>query len=426
MSLRAGCTRNDVDARGRSVRPNPQHPKHGAAAFTALLVVRHRELLEVAVPLLTRANFEVDLVTSPDLAEGVSSCRAVHLAYACDQIAALLEQILLHCAYDLVVLGDDDLLSKVLDSPLSPELKQQILPVVSLAEAGHLYSKIGLSRQLAAAGIRTPRFETAASEAELFSASRRIGFPLLVKLDRSGGGAGVFCCRSPSDLAAALSKIQYPVLVQAFVEGEVIDLSGFYQAGRLVHFMYSRFEKTVGGAFGPSSLRTYYQLGTLEPAIFAELERLGRALGADGFVSVTAIQSASDGQRCFIEADMRPNVWVDYGRHVGNDAAAAIAGYFERGETLRCPQPLQAGYPESAVLPFPPRLRLLELLGNAHGCWRYMDGPSHVAVLSLRQVNEQMARAAAKLLKPWLPQPAWAVLKSGRRKIRRWLAAAVS
>lgn len=389
----------------------------GTARFKALLVVRRRELIDAAVPLLRRADFDIDLVTSLDIDEGISSCRAVHRVNAPDQIPALLEQILLQSAYDLVVPGDDELLINVLNSLLPSELKRQILPIVSLSDAGHLYSKIGLSHRLTAAGVLTPRFESAASEKELFSACGRIGFPLLVKLDRACGGAGVFYCNSPSELAAGLSKYQYPVLVQAFIEGDVIDLSGFYQDGLLVHFMYSRFQKTVGGRFGPSSVRRYHQLGILEPQVFSELKRLGRALGADGFVSTTAIQSARDGQRYYIEADMRLNVWVDYGRYIGNDAASAINGYFVRGETLRHPQPVHAGYPESAVLPFVPRLSFLELLTNAHGCWSYMEGPSDFALLSLRKVEERMAWAAVKLVKPWLPHPAWMALKGGCRKI---------
>lgn len=61
------------------------------------------------------------------------------------------------------------------------------------------------------------------------------------------------------------------------IQGVELDLSGFYQNGKLIHFSYSKIEK-VSGKFGASALRTYVQLTHLQKYIFNELDLLGKAL----------------------------------------------------------------------------------------------------------------------------------------------------
>lgn len=96
--------------------------------------------------------------------------------------------------YDWIIVTDDQTLKELLDSDLSLDEKLRVLPVLKQENFSHIYSKIGFSKVLSAAGISTPPFSVARSKDEASRLAHQLGFPVLIKQDSSGGGAGVYEC----------------------------------------------------------------------------------------------------------------------------------------------------------------------------------------------------------------------------------------
>ena len=99
-----------------------------------------------------------------------------------------------------VVLSADGQLRSVRDLALAPADQVRLLGVTGPEHLDHVGSKVGLAQALARAGVPQPAFRPAAGIEGLPAACAEIGYPLVVKVDRSGGGEGVFVCRSPADV----------------------------------------------------------------------------------------------------------------------------------------------------------------------------------------------------------------------------------
>ena len=270
----------------------------------------------------------------------------------------------------LVVPCDDDLVRQVRNAALDDATKCRLLPITGPEHLGHVGSKVGLARALEKAGVAAPRFAVVESADALVAACEGLGYPLVVKVDESGGGEGVFACGSRAEAEAlAARSLRLPLLVQEFIDGDLIDLSGFFRGGRPVHFVYNRYMTTVGSRFGVSILRRYTQLSALDRQVFDDLVHFSQALGLDGFVNISSLRRSVDGRLLFIEADLRPNAWVEASRIFGDDPAPAIRSVFETGRVLTWPPPRQPG-PTTVDLPYPFRLQIWEILTNRHGVWR--------------------------------------------------------
>lgn len=382
----------------------------------ALLIGQNYELTLAALPLLKRSNFEVDLIAISSEAIQSDLLRRVHSLDSINLLAKLLLSLSAGVEYDVVVVGDDVTLLDILKLNISDDVKTKFLPIASLDKAGHLYSKIGLSKLLQESKVNTPIYGVAEGFDELLSCSNKIGYPLMLKIDSSGGGAGVFECHSDVDVLSHKEELSYPILIQKLVEGDTLDLSAFYQNGELVHFTYSKFEKVIGGKYGPSSLRRYWQLACVESSVFEELRVLGKTLGADGFVNVTAIDSVCDSKRYYFEADMRPNVWVDYGKFIGNDAAIALRDYFSIGKPLTCPQPFNTVFSDSALIPYLPRLTLSEVFLNKYDCWSYLPGNLRISNYLVASSLQGICVLACRIFKPYVPNLLWLRMRFIYRK----------
>lgn len=271
----------------------------------------------------------------------------------------------------LVVPCDDGLVRDVRDAAIDGAKKCRLIPLTGPGHLGHAGSKVGLARALAAAGVPSPRFAVVESSAALVAACEEIGYPVVVKVDESGGGQGVFRCGTRAEAEALRARgLRLPLLVQEFIDGASIDLSGFFRGGRPIHFVHNVYLKTVGSRFGVSTLRRYTQLADLDRDVFDGMVLLGASLGLDGFVNASALRRPGDGRLLVIEADLRPNVWVEASRLLGDDPAPAIRSAFEEGRVLIWPPPRLPATPSMVDLPYPFRLRAWELLTNRHGVWR--------------------------------------------------------
>ena len=337
----------------------------------ALLVGQSADLMRAVPFLLSRAGFEVDVFATDWIYQSKFILNYEIFPNKSEFLQKLSEKNLK--IYELVVICDDTTLSDVVKLDIDLEKKLKLLPVTQEKDFKHLYSKIGLSQVLSEAQILIPDFVVAKNFNEMFEAAHRLGYPLMVKVDSSSGGGGVFECKSFADLELIDPELlKSPLLIQKKIEGEELDLSSFYREGKLISFDYSKIVKAVK-KFGPSSIRLYEQLSNLDESVFLQMQKLGEVLGADGFANVVAIKSAQDGKIYFLEADMRPNVWVDSAKFVGEDWALRIANWFNEGLTLQYPQAIRENYSKELLIPFCFRIPILEVLCNRHNVWRFIS-----------------------------------------------------
>ena len=370
----------------------------------------HYMIVLEAASLLKRAGFAVDLVTNNPVSKNLRSINQCTLVDSADDVPRVALARSRIVAYDLISVMEDFTLMKIAKSNLSDDEKLSLLPVTKQENIRHIGSKIELSLVLRQEGIKTPNFSVARDKIELNKGIKEVGFPAFVKIDFSGAGDGTFECNNQADLDTIGNGIHvWPVLIQEKINGYEIDLSAFYQNSKPVFFSYSTAKGRTRGKYGPTSLRLYSQLGTVETAIFDEMRRLGRAIGASGFVNVSAIHS-DDGHLYFFEADMRPNAWINFPRFFGDDPAVRTARYFSHKDAITLPYPVHPDFPDKIVLPYFSRIRLWELMINRYKSWSYLPD-TDLFIVAYTVVNEEIKNLMRALIKPLVPDRLWSRLK---------------
>ena len=375
----------------------------------ALVYGRAGYRMESTSRLLQRAGFTVDVIV---INEGM-----IRLRYANDIMIVksshdLIDELVREPAvdYQLYVPTDDAILREINSSNLPIEKKINFLPIINKENLSHIYSKIGLAQVLENNQICSPKYSIAFNKQDIFDSVKTIPFPLFVKIDSSGGGTGTFECKCDADIEK-LCDLVFPVLIQEKIEGELLDLSGFYQQGKIVHFSYSEMLVSKGNVFGPSVVRKYSKREYLDPRVFETLSTLGSALGANGFVNTTCIKSHSDGKLYFIEADMRPNAWVEYSKYLGDDPATYIRNCFEKNEFLLNATSTSCCFSEQGmVLAYLPRLDVMSILFNRYNCQQHYDDYEGLRYIRQR-LFEWVASCAVRYVKPHVPLLVWSILK---------------
>jgi len=324
---------------------------------------------EILSQTLKKANFEIDLI----IIESKNYKKSLRNKFnSANTLKELLNTLSVNFIYDLVVLLDDKTVADVSKLDLLDNIKIKFLPIASIDKILYLSSKIGLSNLLKKNKFNTPSFEVVQNENGLESCANKVTYPLMVKIDFSSGGQGVYKCNSYEEILSYKEKYSYPLLIQKYILGDVIDLSGFYQKEQLIHFTYSRLEKSYPNKYGPSYLRTYYQLSCVESTVLKELINLGKIISANGFTNVTAIYSKSDNKRYYIEADMRPNAWFDFGKFMGNDLTFALRNYFTNRQILTEFASLKTSLPKFKTIPYYERMKFFQVFINKFQCWDYI------------------------------------------------------
>lgn len=332
-----------------------------------LLVGKFYQCAWMLPELLARAGFSVDVITCSPLMRSskyVQQCFVVKDS----ESAAILAFEQRGPNYDWIIITDDSLLKEISKSSRTNEDKLRLLPILREENLGHIYSRIGFAKTLFQNNISTPDFRIVNSLSDALVAGREIGYPVLLKTDSSGGGSGIFACHSEEDIYQY--TFHEPLLMQKQIMGRELDLSALYFEGNLIHFNHAEVKEVIY-EYGPSRLRKYTPLSLVDKAFFEELSALGKALGAHGFVSISCLESHEG--RFYIEADMRPNVWVDFPRFVGEDLATRISNWFEKKETLSYPVKGPLGS-SPLVLPYFLRLERWEILLNRYHVWRFIKG----------------------------------------------------
>lgn len=306
--------------------------------------------------------------------------------------------------YDWVVLADDAALWAV-NETLDGEDALALLPVTTAAHRKLLGSKLALSLACKQNNIPTPAFCTALHTPCFENLS--VPFPLLLKVDRSNAGRGVFLCKNAAqcqEIMEALSvEERKDLLIQEFVPGTDIAVEALFRKGVLLAYAASRVLENMSGAFSVSSLRKYGPHPEVEPL----LKRLGHTLGTDGFCNITLREEAGTKALFVIEADARPNLWFAQTRFAGLSFSRAIKGYLS-GETVT--SPLKAS--EATLRHFYRDLnRSIETqdyvniflwLCNEGGRWKFIPSYDYKLLFAIASLLVSTRKQALAARYPWL------------------------
>jgi hypothetical protein len=354
----------------------------------ALLIGYEGDLLWQLPALLSRAGFTVDVITNSTYLKRSRYIRSVFKIPTHSSAPNEIIQQLDKKIYQWIIITQDQILREVVNSNISDEIKCRILPVTSERFFNHLGSKICLSHTLHKAGVLTPKFRIITTLSEAEQALDALGSPVFFKVDASSGGKGIYEV-SHKKQCQKLKRIlsQGPMLAQEKTIGTEIDLSSLFLKGKLIHFSYSIPVKTVY-KHGPSSLRYYVPLKDVAPEIYQELSQLGEALGANGFVTISCIET-TDKKRFYIEADMRPNAWADFTRFIGDDAAPKIMAWLTHKTSLiPSIEPQDPSTFKPVLIPHFLRISLLSLLTNQYKVWKYIPNQDKplIPILLLKRI----------------------------------------
>mgnify|MGYP001563518002 FL=1 len=286
--------------------------------------------------LFHRAGCHIDVYCSPH--SWLRKSRYAHAWYPAntkneEEYVTGLESLTQSQQYDWVVLTDDFAL-RVLTDHLSKESDVlSLLPLTTLEHRAVVGSKAELSRVALQHGLRTPRFVLYEGDDAITKAIEHVPFPMLLKVDRSGGGKGIFRCENAQEIekvVASLSPEQLHKLVfQEYIVGDNIAVEALFKGGVVYAYTYATVTANMEDEFGISAVRIYQR----NAAMHATLSAIGSVIGIRGFCSLTFMRDASTGEHYLIEADMRPHAWFALSRFAGVNFSKAIENFIEGNES---------------------------------------------------------------------------------------------
>lgn len=385
-------------------------PSYPRLLQSVLIIGQTDYLLKPVANLLGRAGFDVSVLYQGDTLRPSSYMHSLHISKNDEVFFADIKNVL-NQKFNLIVLTDDLVIDRILRSPLPDEIKTAVLPVNAKQYWGHLCSKNSLSQYLQKSKVLQPSFTISKTKSDLERMALALGFPLLLKVDFSGGGTGVFECANLEEVRVAkLPPDCFPLLLQKKIPGPVIDLSGFFYQGKLIHFSYSEFLNVERTSFSPSVVRKYSTRQSIDPKIADELNELGAALGLNGFANISCILSSEDGVRYYFEADVRPNVWVNFPYYLEDDPAKALNCFFTTQKIIPTKNTSLDGAVTEEIIPYIFRLSFLAILFNKYRVRNYCQEYSIAEVgryifglikSEFVQIQAVSIRAY-KVLKQWL------------------------
>lgn len=314
------------------------------------LLLGHGGMLWPLPPVLRSAGFEVDVVTlpSPHFRHriGLRTVKRLPDRRSLLVAAAELDRVR---PYDWIIIGDDDTLLALRDSPdLSQAQKTLLAPVTAEEHLWRLGSKVGQAEALSRAGVTHPSSRAVKSEDQAVEAATQIGWPVFLKADAGSAGRAVAKCENADELRREWRRLvdsdrsnptgaqtggsAYPAIVQQAIPGTMLDLSGIFFDGRLIHFT-NALGNEMPGRIGMSSVRRYRPSAAGDAQVVGALGAIGRTMGIHGFANISAIEDRN-GVRWYFEVDLRPTIWAPYGAEFGDDPVYRLREWFDRGEAL--------------------------------------------------------------------------------------------
>ncbi len=264
-----------------------------------------------------------------------------------------LESLVKAQKYDWVVVGDDVALKILNDHITDEHLARMILPVSKLENRMMVGSKAGLHLLCKEYGITSPEGFVYESLFQMQKLLATFSFPLLLKIDTSGAGEGVFFCNTMDEVEARLKILKddqkKSLLFQEYISGDLVGVEALFREGNLLAYNFSIVSKNVTGEFSVSCERQFKECREIEK----NLVEIGSRLSINGFTSATFIFDKAKQKYYLIEADLRPQVWFPLAKFVGVDFSLAISHYLSKKNILIRPS-LPKGK-ETLVVPYFPR-----------------------------------------------------------------------
>ncbi len=205
------------------------------------------------------------------------------------------------------------------DSKIDPSVKAQLSPIGNAYYQYALDGKVGSAALWRHLKIPSPASKTADSSVQVSQIAQELGFPVMIKLSRSGGGDGVTLCHSHKEIAAIALHAPPPYLVEKYIEGEAISVEALFLQSRLTAYASSLMTYSPS-PHAPSLERIFTPCPEIEPL----LQKLGASLQLTGFTNITFIRTIASRQYLLIELDFRPNRWIRHSELVGVDWSKAL------------------------------------------------------------------------------------------------------
>lgn len=221
---------------------------------------------------------------------------------------AALERLRAERAFDWVILGDDEILQAAARSGVAREL---------------LASKVAFTRAMQEARLPIPDSEVAEGPDAARAAAERIGYPVIVKPDRSSGGQGLFRADGAGDLDRVPDGAM--CVVQRFIDGALGSSAFLVDGGRLLCWMSAFKEDLHPKPYGPSCARRYAHF----PAMEARLEALAALLPGRHICGTDWILPSGSPEPLLIEMNGRPPPWLHLHERFGVDLPLAIRSMLE-------------------------------------------------------------------------------------------------
>lgn len=249
------------------------------------------------------------------------------------------------------------------------DLEGRGIRVLNGSTAWHFeISKAAQLELLAAQGVPAPAARATSSRAALLPLSRELRFPLIVKPNVGGSGAGIRLLRNGDELAAAIASddLETPLdgvyVLQEYHRPagssivRVETLNGEYLYGIRIHLdPDSGFDlcpadvcRTTGGEnlssaacpVGAEKSGLSVESFTPPADVIKKAERIARAAGLD-VGGIEYLESADDGEIYFYDINALSNFVADPVRVIGFDATARLVDHLE--EELQFERRLAAG-----------------------------------------------------------------------------------
>ena len=206
-------------------------------------------------------------------------------------------------------------------------------------------------------GVHCPPWAIASDVEEALAAAEEIGYPVLVRPSYVLGGRAMRVCYDDEQLAAGMSAVHGPVLLDRFVEHAIeLDVDALCDGDEVYIAAVMQHVEEAGVHSGDSACVLPAPSLTLAAALEVEhvVKRLGPALGVVGLLNVQL--AIADSTVYVLEANPRASRTVPFaskaiGINLVEAACRLAAGEKLRELALPTPRPAQVSV-KAAVLPF--------------------------------------------------------------------------
>ncbi len=237
--------------------------------------------------------------------------------------------------YDWILPADEPLLEAIAERP-DRELMAARMPLLPRpAIMDEVLSKIKFLTRAVAVGLPIPEFEICHTHDEIVAAVAKLGYPVVLKRERSMAGSGVRVARDPAGLAQGIAQLgQADIMVQRCIQGRIGGATILMEHG--VPIRYFAFYKlfnwpTILAPSGGGEL-------VEDPEIDALVDKVGEMEQFHGLCSIDWMREDGTGKIYLIEFNPRSTPSTYASGWAGSDFIPVLRGMHRerpRAEQIR-------------------------------------------------------------------------------------------